>query len=440
MKILRTVSVIVFLVIMQGCASYGVVSNQEKESAEKPDNLPIEPKNNTENNITIALAFSGGGSRAAAMSYAILEALDKHKLPGTSGSLLDEVDTISSVSGGSITAAYYGLYGKKIFQNFRRDVLEVNHEKSILDRVKSLTHLSSNQGRSEKAVEYFDESIFHGQKIGQYQTGSDVRIVISASDLGGGARLSFTPEYFSLLCSDVANFSVARAVVASTAVPLIFSPIVIQNFDSCGKRPPKWLKRAKHRLRNDPEMSLVIEKLESFSHKADRKYIHLVDGGITDNLGLRALYETTELAGGAKALMQKAHHEQKRPNKILVIVVDASTTPRRMMDQSLEEPSIAESISAITDIQLHRYNAATLKLFESKLIEWSQELSEPDDPVESYMVKVQLHNIRNSSELEYFNSIPTSLNLSPEQSDKLINITEQLLKQNRIYQRFINSL
>lgn len=281
--------------------------------------------------------------------------------------------------------------------------------------------------------------MFHGKKIAEFKEKQTPDIIINTSDLGGGARLSFTPEYFALLCSDVKNFPVARAVIASAAVPLIFNPIVVQNFDSCGTEIPKWLQQAKHRLADDPEMSLVINKLESFSDKEQRKYIHLVDGGITDNLGLRALYETVELAGGAPAL-RKVGQADRQPQTALVIVVDASTTPPPKMDQSLEEPSLADSINAVTDIQIHRYNAATLKLFENKLSQWGKELGRPGGPMNTYLVKVRLQDILDETEKAYFNAIPTSLVLTEDQSEALINIADRLLKADPKYQEFIRQL
>ena len=65
------------------------------------------------NELLLILAFSGGGTRAAAFAYGVLEELAATPvvLGGRPRRLLDEVDLISAVSGGSFTAAYYGLYG-----------------------------------------------------------------------------------------------------------------------------------------------------------------------------------------------------------------------------------------------------------------------------------------------------------------------------------------
>src|SRR5574341_2681559 len=55
-------------------------------------------------NLFVGIALAGGGSRAANFSAAVLYEL------GALGVLPQHVTALSSVSGSSITAAYYGLY------------------------------------------------------------------------------------------------------------------------------------------------------------------------------------------------------------------------------------------------------------------------------------------------------------------------------------------
>ena len=70
--------------------------------------------------LFVILAFSGGGTRAAALAYGVLEALRDTPIEwrGRRRALLDEVDVISSISGGSFPAAYYALRGRQIFEEF----------------------------------------------------------------------------------------------------------------------------------------------------------------------------------------------------------------------------------------------------------------------------------------------------------------------------------
>ena len=72
----------------------------------------------------IGLALSGGGYRAAAYHIGTLRAL--HKL-----GILDKVDVISSVSGGSIAAVYYALY-KDNFGKFE-ETFKAKLKKGVLN-------------------------------------------------------------------------------------------------------------------------------------------------------------------------------------------------------------------------------------------------------------------------------------------------------------------
>ena len=83
----------------------------------------------------VVLTFSGGGTRAAAFSFGVLEGLRETRLPGTDKTLLDEVDLISTVSGGSFTGAYYALFGERIFEDFRERFLYRDIEREIAFRL-----------------------------------------------------------------------------------------------------------------------------------------------------------------------------------------------------------------------------------------------------------------------------------------------------------------
>ena len=85
----------------------------------------------------VVLAFSGGGTRAAAFSYGVLEFLKRTEVVGPKGNkvrLLDEVDVITGVSGGSFTALAYGLYGDKLFADYEQRFLKRNVQGDIIAR------------------------------------------------------------------------------------------------------------------------------------------------------------------------------------------------------------------------------------------------------------------------------------------------------------------
>src|SRR5512143_1388496 len=87
--------------------------------------------------MLVVLAISGGGTRAAALGYGVLEELRRTEVTihGKKRRLLDEVDVISAVSGGTFPAVYYGLRGEKIFEEFDAKVLSRKFEGELAQRI-----------------------------------------------------------------------------------------------------------------------------------------------------------------------------------------------------------------------------------------------------------------------------------------------------------------
>src|SRR5262249_49650628 len=116
----------------------------------------------------VILAFSGGGTRAAAFSYGALEALRSIEIVNKTGRktrLLDEVDVITGVSGGSFTALAYGLYGDKLFDDYQARFLKRNVQGEITSRTLNPLNWgalsSTGWGRSELAAQLYDEILFN---------------------------------------------------------------------------------------------------------------------------------------------------------------------------------------------------------------------------------------------------------------------------------------
>ncbi len=83
--------------------------------------------------MVVALSFSGGGMRAAAFSYGVLTGFDETPVKTRTGpvSLLDRLDFLSGVSGGSVLAAYYGLKGRAALADFKQRFLLANAEEGL---------------------------------------------------------------------------------------------------------------------------------------------------------------------------------------------------------------------------------------------------------------------------------------------------------------------
>jgi len=441
---LRILLIASSLLLLAGCTSYGKVVNEAVTTGAEPQegySIAHHMRTHDYGDLLITLAFSGGGTRAAALAYGVLQELRDIKavIGGRPRSLLDEVDMISSVSGGSFTSAYYGLHGEGIFEDFEAAFLRRNVQSELIRRLLYPSQWFASTGRTEMAIKLYDSSIFHGATFADMRNGrKDPIILINASDLGHGVRFSFVQEYFNLLCSDLSTFPVARAVAASSAVPVLFHPVVVRNYSDCKQGRPDWLIRAREVAGQNPELQQVVEGLDSYYDSDRRQYAHYVDGGITDNLGLRAAYEVVEVAGGMKSFHRKAGNRRFPPH-VVFISVDASTDPEPEMDISNRQPSMPETVAAMSDIQLHRYNAATLELMQQSVVRWAGLVSTADHPVESHFVRLSLAAL-DPSQKPFFNEVPTSFALSDEQVDRLIEAGRELLRNDPTFQHLLRQL
>src|SRR5262247_3905226 len=257
-----------------------------------------------EEELFVILAFSGGGTRAAAFSYGLLEALQAVAYPRAGGparSLLEDVDVISSVSGGSFTAAHYALFGPSGFKQFEEDFLYRNIQGKLILKVLAPWNwfrlMRSDYSRIDMAAELYDDVVFHGATFGTLlERAPDRRpyVLLNATDMTVGARFEFTQDQFDLLCSDLSQVPVARGVAASSAFPVLLSPMTLHNYAGgapCDDfRPPRWLTNGLESADQPRRMALARNLLSYRTRAQDQPYVHLLDGGLSDNIGLRGPY------------------------------------------------------------------------------------------------------------------------------------------------------
>ena len=199
--------------ILQSCAHYPLNAEKTQTIAAKEYRFNAEPSGKNTNSLFICLEFSGGGTRAAALSYGVLNLLHDTRITwkGVEKTLLDEVDCISSVSGGSFTAAYYGLFGDRLFTDFRTRFLEADVQRALFWQLFIPTNwirlASPYFSRIDLAAEYYDEALFDKQTFATLTAGSRRPfIILNATNLANGERFEFTQEQFDFLASDLSTY------------------------------------------------------------------------------------------------------------------------------------------------------------------------------------------------------------------------------------------
>ena len=403
--------------------------------------------------LLVILTFSGGGMRASALSYGVLQSLADSKITwkGQSRRILDEVDVISAVSGGSFTAAYYGLFGDRIFSDYEEAFLKRDVDRQL---VGTLFHPSAwfklwsrFYDRSEMAEDYYDQILFNGAIFADFKLRAGPEIMINATDMTLGDGFTFDQTHFDLICSDLEQFSVSRAVTASSAVPGLFSPVTLLNHASeCSYQAPRWVESIlSDPISGDERMNLA-RKIDAYQNIQERPYIHLLDGGLADNLGLRALIDKTRLHHNGPRSRPRIELST-RLEKILIIVVNAAAAPNTDLNHLENPPSVVDSVDVATTVQVNRYNDETLRLFRRSLDEWREAMrilrcgdehcdAEPD----VYLVNASLQRLKDKGERDFLQHQPTSFALEEDAVDRLIGAGRRLLQDSAEMQQFLKIL
>jgi NTE family protein len=394
----------------------------------------------------VVLAFSGGGTRAAAFSYGVLETLRSMKIVtkrGRQTRLLDEVDVITGVSGGSFTALAYGLYGDHLFDEYQTRFLKRDVQGELTARILNPLNWSAfsspGWGRSEVAAELYDEILFNGATFADLYSAGGPMVAVSATELATGARIVFIPQNFDVMCADLHPIRLSRAAAASSAVPVVLSPITINNYGgSCDYQPPMWL-RTLVELPEVPRPAARalnrLHELQQLDNGVEDPYFHLVDGGISDNLGLRSVLDVLETFEAMHDAGQPTPLDDTR--SIIIFVVNSLSTPSTEWNKSEKPPGTIDVLIKSAGVPIDRYSGEMVEQLRDIDARWnllrqmrgSVTLAKDKNPAlkeivnvpnaDIYVIDVSFQALQEKSERDYLNQLPTSFALPDQAVDRL---------------------
>jgi len=399
----------------------------------------------------LVLAFSGGGTRAAAFSYGVLETLRRIKISqgGQEIRLLDEVDVVFGVSGGSFTALAYGLYGEKLFDEYERRFLKRDVQGELTWRVLNPMNwralVSTGWGRSELAANYYDEILFHGATFADLQRAGGPAIAVGATDLATGSRLVFFPQNFDIMCADLSRFRIARAAAASSAVPVVLSPLTIDNYGgSCGYREPEWIRpflESTHPPRPAGRVLKRLEELRAIDEAGRDRYLHLVDGAVSDNLGLRGVLDYLEAFEALKGSGLPTPLDHVR--RILVLVVNSVSSPSFDWNASENPPGSMAVLTKAAGVPVDRYANESVELLKDIDTRWQMlremrdRFARSGEAMPAYLanapeaditpIEVSFQALKDEVERKRLNQLPTSFHLPDDDVDHLRSAAAKIL-------------
>ena len=300
MKHFNSIIILLFYsVVFNSCSTFSYY-NKKNFNPQAPCNgiATFDVKKSEDDKNLVLLALSGGGSRAAYFSAAVMFKLEEL-------GILQKVDAISSVSGGSIAAAYYCISGDK--ENKGNDTVSgrVWEEKEVKKLLKRdlisrfignlfwpdnmFLYWLTSYNRSDIMAQTLADNYFDKKYSGIDLQFSDFnykrpRLILNSTvstKIKFGESFTFTDEDFKKnLNSDINNFLISHAVMASASFPGVFQYNALRDFSAEKKR-----------------------------------YLHLYDGGVYDNLGLESLKRIIYNPNNASTF-----------NNLIIILVDADNS------------------------------------------------------------------------------------------------------------------
>ena len=403
--------------------------------------------------MLVAVTLSGGGARASAFGFGVLSALQqaRYHWKGRDTTLLNATDVVSGVSGGSIIAAYFAAYGIDGLSGFEQAFLRQNFQNSLISqalRPGNLVQLSSPWlGRSHLLARRLD-ALYGGQTFGEVERRPrHPQLFISATDMSLGAGFEFTWDQFEIICSDLGTVPLSFAVAASSAVPLLLSPMTLKNYaDRCEGRGDSAL------AFQGPEQGTGRARLyraheRSYLDVQRKPFIHLVDGGLADNLGVQRLLDRT-LGGGLRSAFTEVEVPPGSIEKLVLVMVNSERDPAENIDQSDTVPGVKQVVDTLLFGTGARATRETQEYLRDTIDQWRKALAARAPGLsESFAPGAQIHvvqvNLRDAPDDIARNAllqVPTAFSISDADVSALIEAGASVLHHSADFKALMRSL
>jgi NTE family protein len=430
-----------------GCAHYPVNSRLQQfdpHGGYRFANFP--PTADNTDDLFIVLALSGGGARAAAFSYGILEQLEQTKIryAGKERSLLDEVDVITSVSGSSFTAAYYALHHEKTFEEFPRRYLYGTLESHLWLNAANPVNwprlASPTFDRIDLAAETYDSDIFDKATYADLvKARRRPYLIMSAADMTLGSRFEFTQEQFDFLYSDLGSVPLARAVAASAAFPVFLSPVTLANQrHESDFAEPAWIAAAIAGEKESPRIARRARDLRSYEDAAARPRVRLLDGAIADYMGLRGPMES--FLSDAPDFSLRRLLAGGKIKKLVILSINAVRTPNPDWDKNAFAPGWYDVLyyTAATPIRNNSFDTVTV--FKDMLEADAKAAPAGAARYETHFIPIDFRGIPDEALRGRLEAIESSLSLKRSQADDLRRGAEAALKASPEFNKMLQTL
>jgi NTE family protein len=199
-----------------------------------------------------------------------------------------------------------------------------------------------------------------------------------------------------------------------------------------------------------------IDERLAFADGAHRPYIHLVDGGVADNVGMRSVLTVLELMEAAQRAGEPTPLDRAR--RIVVFVVNSVSAPRTHWDESETPPGIVSTLLQASSVPIDHYSYESIDLLRDKQARWqslrrlrqSAAFARSKDPaiadelkgpeVDIFAIDVSFAALHDKAEFEYLNGLPTTFVLPEEAVDRLRAAAGTIIMASPEFQRLLKEV
>jgi NTE family protein len=326
--------------------------------------------------------------------------------------LLKEVDVISSVSGGSLPAAYYAISKDSINATAGDRVWEEETVKGLMTKnytwmwlrnwfwpTNIVKYWFTAYNRSHIMAQTFADNLFDNKISGIDYKFKDINpdrpyIMINSTNgtIGSFSDLfTFSKEDFTKINSDLGEYDISMAVMASACFPAVFNYINLKNFSD------------------------------------NEKYLHIFDGGNSDNLALLSAF----------GVMDNAKDKYK---KIILILVDSYTTGSGVSDAVPDGRKLYDYV--IDSNFLDSFDSLLSRNRDSMIQDAIRKLNSrhTDNGNEVIFYHIKFDNVKEFDKNHNFeeklypklNSIKTDFKITNDQKQLIEKVTELFMKSDNI--------
>jgi NTE family protein len=176
------------------------------------------------------------------------------------------------------------------------------------------------------------------------------------------------------------------------------------------------------------------------------QFVHLMDGGISDNLALRSLSNALVVLDDNDAEVRRLANLTRR---VIVISVDGQSSLDPTLGQRRVVSGIGQIISAVSGTQIDAYSFETLLLADQQVKELTQKIQRircetgkviaghACDDVKGALIQVSLSGIADDATRQRLQAIPTSLTIPDTDVDALVHQGETMIQTNPVLQSLI---